>query len=165
MNWWQRLWNKKELERQLDKELRFHLEQYTDDLMARGLEPAEAARRARVMFGGTEQTKEQCRDARGTRWLEDLWRDLRYAIRMLWQTPTFSAIALCTLALGIGSATIMFTLVNSVLLKPLPYKDPSRLAVLHAHSEQFGDQWLPYPNYQDLKRDTRSLTPSAPWSS
>jgi predicted permease len=159
MNWWQRLWNKKELERQLDKELRFHLDQYADDLVARGVEPAEAARQAHMMFGGTEQMKEQCRDARGTRWLEDLWRDLSYALRMLWQKPTFSAIALCTLALGIGSATIMFTLVNSVLLKPLPYKDPSRLVVLHAHTEQFGDQWLPYPNYQDLKRDTHSLTP------
>jgi predicted permease len=159
MNWWQRLWNKKELERQLDKELRFHLDQYADDLVARGVEPAEAARQAHMMFGGTEQMKEQCRDARGTRWLEDLWRDLRYALRMLRQKPTFSAVALCTLALGIGSATIMFTLVNCVLLKPLPYKDPSRLVVLHAHTEQFGDQWLPYPNYQDLKRDTRSLTP------
>jgi predicted permease len=159
MNWWQRLWHRNELERQLDKELRFHLEQYADDLVARGTDSDEAIRQARIVFGGTEQMKEQCRDARGTRWLEDFWRDLRYAVRMLWQKPTFSAVALGTLALGIGSATIMFTLVNSVLLKPLPYKDPSRLVVLHAHTEQFGDQWLPYPNYQDLKRDTRSLTP------
>lgn len=81
MSWWNRLWRRKQMEEQLEKELRFHIEQHAADLIAQGYDPAEARRQARLGLGGPEQVKEQCRDARGTRWVEDLWQDLRYAAR------------------------------------------------------------------------------------
>ena len=157
MNWWQRLLRRQKMEAQLEKEMRFHLEQHTKDLIAGGVSPAEAQRRARMALGGPEQVKEECRDARGTRWLEDFWQDLRYAMRMLWQRPGFAAVAILTLALGAGASTVMFTVVNGVLLRPLPYPEPNKLVAVHGYSETwnatlFGEQNLAYPDFLDLKR-------------
>src|SRR5207245_6821097 len=131
MNWWQRLFRRRKMEDQLEKELRFHLDGNAVELVARGLSPDEARRRARLALGGPEQVKENCRDARGTRWLEDLLQDFRYAIRMLQKQPGFAVVALLTLALGIGATTVMFTLINGVLLKPLPFPEPNRLVEVH----------------------------------
>jgi hypothetical protein len=77
MNWWQRLWRRRQMEEQLEKELRFHLDQRTTELIARGHGAEESRRLARLVLGGPEQVKEKCRDARGTRWLEDLLQDVR----------------------------------------------------------------------------------------
>src|SRR4030088_2679409 len=90
------------------------------------------------------QVKEECRDARGTRWLEDLWQDFRYALRTLRQRPGFAAVALLTLALGSGATTVMFTVINGVLLKPLPYAEPDKLVSLQEQTDwstQFGNLW------------------------
>jgi len=153
------------MEEQLEKELRFHLDQYAADLIARGYDPDEAQRQARLAFGGSEQVKEECRDARGTRWLEDLWQDLRYALRTLGQRPGFAAVALLTLALGTGAVTVMFTVVNGVLLKPLPYPAPHRLVALEEQTDwstQSGNLWaFTYPNFLDCEHDARSLAMAA----
>jgi hypothetical protein len=108
-------------------------------LIAKGHTSEEAARAARLALGGTEYVKETCRDVRGTRWLDDALQDGRYAWRALWQRPGFAAATLCTLALGIGATTVMFTVLDGVLLKPLPYPDPERLVAVSAHTDRYGD--------------------------
>ncbi|HEU4414197.1 MAG TPA: ABC transporter permease [Candidatus Angelobacter sp.] len=161
MNWWQRLLRRRQMDAQLDKELSFHLEQHAADLMEQGHSAEEARRLARIAIGGPTQVTEQCRDARGTRWLEDLARDLRYAARTLLQKPGFAAVALLSLALGTGATTIMFTVINSVLFKPLPYAEPGRLALLQEKTDwstRWGDLWaFAYPNFVDCRRESRSV--------
>uniref|UniRef100_Q01ZV8 Permease n=1 Tax=Solibacter usitatus (strain Ellin6076) TaxID=234267 RepID=Q01ZV8_SOLUE len=150
-------------EDRLDKELRFHLEQHTADLIAQGHTPDAARRIARIALGGPDQVKEGCRDERPARWLADFWQDVRYAVRSLRQRPGFTAVALGTLALGIGATTVMFTLINGVLLKPLPYSDPGRLIQVAGHTAQYGNQNFAYPDYLDLRREIQSLGPLAGW--
>ena len=162
MNWWARVWRAAKLEAQLDRELRFHLEQHAADLMARGLPSGEAHRQAQLALGLREQVKEQCRDARGTRWLDDLLRDVHHAFRMFRRLPGFAAIAVFVLALGIGATTVMFTVINSVLLKPLAYPEPDRLVTLLGFSDATGELWgTSYPDFVDTQRQSRSLTMAA----
>jgi predicted permease len=166
MNWWQRLLRRRKMEDQLERELRFHLEQHAGELIAQGHSPEEARRQARLAIGGPEQVKENCRDARGTRWLEDFLQDFRYAIRSLRSQPAFAAVALLTLALGIGATTVMFTVINGVLLKPLPYPDAGKLVAVNGHSdgwhaEIFGEQNVAYLDFLDCARESRSLTMAA----
>ena len=162
MNWWQRLWRRKEMEEQLENELRFHLEQHERELVAEGRSPEEARLLARLALGGAEQVKEQCRDARGTRWVDDFLQDARFALRMLGKNLGFAAVALLTLALGVGATTVMFTVVNGVLLKPLPYPEPDRLVAVHGHNDTwnskiYGEQNVAYPDFLDSQRESRSL--------
>lgn len=162
MNWLNRLLRRRALEAQLDKELRFQLETHAADLIAGGADPAEARRQARLALGGLDPVKEACRDARGTRWLTDFGQDIRYATRTLRQKPGFAAVALATLALGIGATTIMFTVVDGVLLKPLPYGDPARLLSIYGYTGTwnaavFGQQNLAYQDFLDVQRDVHSL--------
>jgi putative ABC transport system permease protein len=162
MNWWRRLWHRNRMEDELEKELRFHLDQATTELMAQGVDRRDAERQAQLSLGGFEQLKEYCRDVRGTRWLEDLIHDVRYALRTLRENLGFAAVALTMLALGISGATIMFTVINGVLLKPLPYPEPNRLVAVNGVISTFGEFWgFSNPDFSDVKRESRTLDVAA----
>jgi predicted permease len=162
MNWWSRLWRRNRLEAELEKELRFHLDQHTSDLIARGRSAAQAQREARIALGGPEQVKQNCREARGTRWVEELLQDTRYAFRTFRHKPGFAVITVLISALGIGATTVMFALIHSVLLKPLPFSEPDRLVVLHGYVEHLGEVWgYSYPDFKDIHQQSRSLVVAA----
>jgi putative ABC transport system permease protein len=147
VNWWKRLLRKDELERQLDSELRFHFDRQMDDLIRNGMSAAEARRRTRLQFGGLDQVKEECRDARGTLCVENAIKDMRFSTRTLRRSPAFTVVAIITLALGIGANTAIFSVLNAVFLRPLPYVHPERLVWATEYFPKFKGNRMLMPEY------------------
>jgi predicted permease len=141
------LFQRRAVETELDQELRFHFENEVEKHKSRGMAPEEALRRARLSFGGHDQIKEDCREARGTSLLESCLHDFRYGLRVLCKNPGFSIIVALTLSLGVGASAIIYSLVDTILLRPLPYPNASRVAMLWQVAPAgsfFGTQSIPW---------------------
>ena len=147
----------------MDDELRLHLELETDDLIRSGVEPNEAYRRARASFGGIERYKEEGRDARGVRWIDDVRSDARYGARQLRRSPAFAVAALVTLGLGIGATTMMYSTVRALFLKPFPFANLEQLVFI----EQCGISCkrASIGNYVSIRDEVRSLDGVAAFTS
>ena len=152
------LFRRNQVENDLSEELQFHLDQKICEHIAAGIAPVEARRRATREFGGLEQSKENCRDTRRVNYIETLLQDTRFGLRMLRKNPGFTAIAVLTLGLGIGANTAMFSVVEGVLLAPLPYSHPERLVVVWENNLHFKQVvWPSYPNFKDWQRTAGSF--------
>ncbi len=171
MNWFRRLLSKKELDRKLDSELRDHFERRLADNRRAGMNEAQARREAALKFGGLEQVKEECRDARGTVWLESILQDLRYALRTLRKTPGFTIAVIGTLSLGIGANTAIFQLIDAVRLRSLPIPDPQQLVAIQVSGGNRGmgisdhDTDLTYPLWQQIRTHHEPLSHVLAWAS
>ncbi|MBD0369926.1 MAG: ABC transporter permease [Pyrinomonadaceae bacterium] len=112
-------------------------------------------------FGGLQQAKENCRDARGISFFENLWQDIRYGLRLMHKAPGFTAVVVVTFALGIAANAVIFSVVNGVLLKPLPYPHPEQLVTLHQSKPNFETGAIPYPNFRDLQKENHTFSAMA----
>ncbi len=147
------------VESELDEEFRLHIELRIEQEIASGSSPGEARRAALRAMDGLEQRKEECRDMRSVSAVDNLIRDLRYAVRTLRRSPGFALAALLALALGIGANTAVFSVVNGILLRPLPYADPDRLVMVFDSFQQQGSERGPasMADFQDWKARSRSF--------
>lgn len=148
-------------ERELDEELQYHLERQIEQNVAGGMSMDEARSAAMRDFGGLQQSKESCRDARGISFIENLWQDVRYGLRLMQKAPGFTAVVVATFALGIAANASIFSVVNGVLLKPLPFPQPEQLVTLHQSKPNFETGAIPYPNFRDLQKENRTFAAMA----
>jgi predicted permease len=146
--------------RKLDTELRYHFDRLVRESIAAGMTPEEARRQARLEFGGIEQIKEECLDVRG-RWLEDLGKDLRYTARTLRRSPGFLAVSVLSLALGIGANAAIFSLINAVMLRPLPVKQPERLVQITRLRPNGKPGVVSYPLFEYVRDNLKSISGAA----
>jgi predicted permease len=163
VNWWQRLRRQGELEWQLDAELRDHVDRQIADYMAAGMSEHDARRRARLEFGGLDQVKEVCRDARGTRWATDIGQELRFAARLLVKDRWFTLTTVVALALGIGITSTMFTIVNA-MIRGLPVDNPGRFLSINARDRAGRQLGMSYLEFLDWRAATKTFSGLAAFS-
>lgn len=166
------LFRRRALERDLDEELTFHIEQHASLEERAGVPREEALRRARLAFGGVDRAKEESRDGRGVRLLEVVWRDLRYAVRTLVRSPIFTLVAIVSLTLGIGANTAMFQLLNALVLRSLPVAQPHELVEVNlperdlARSRGNFPRWpaMSHPLWEQLRDRQQAFTAMVAWA-
>src|SRR5277367_1852306 len=160
------LFRRQAADQELDEELRYHLEQKTQQYIAQGMPPQEARRAALLEIGGLEKRKEECRDMRQVTWLQDFLQDIHYGLRILCKSPGFTTIAILTLAFGIGANTAIFSVVQGVLLAPLPYSEPQNLVLVwHYNLTLKHAISVSYPDFLDWQRNARSFQQMAAYDS
>jgi predicted permease len=157
-SWWRLFGRKQRFEQDMTDELRFHLERQVASNIAAGMSPEEARRQALLQLGAVEGVKAQCREERRGFWLESFCSDLRYGFRMLRKNPGFTAIVVITLAFGIGANTAIFSVVNSILLRPLPARDPAQIVDL-AWQQRNGKpiEYFSFADYKDIRDQSSSV--------
>jgi predicted permease len=145
------------VESELNEEVHSHLEMLLEENIRAGMAPEEARRTARIEMGGSEQVKQQVREAQLGNWLHSFIFDCRYGLRALRKNPGFTSVAVLTLALGIGANTVMFTVLEGVVLAPLPYRQPDRLVMVWENNPRLPRVYISYPNFLDWQRGARSF--------
>jgi putative ABC transport system permease protein len=155
------LQQREHVDRELEDELRFHVERQAAANIAAGMSRDEARLAALQEFGGVQQIREECADMRRVNWLQDFAQDFRYGLRMLRKAPGFTAVAVLTLALGIGATTAIFSVVYGVLLYPLPYRNASRVIVLNETTPKVGTVSVSYPNFLDWRAQSHAFSQMA----
>src|SRR5262245_14916091 len=161
MGWWARLLRRDRVERELDAELRYDFDRRVDDFIAEGLSADEARRAARLEFGGLDQIKERCRDARGTRWIEDLAADTRYALRLLRKDRAFAAVAIVALGLGLAVFSTQFAIVEAYCLRGLPIEHADRVAFIGMRDIERKNVAVSYADFVDVSRSATAFTAMA----
>ncbi len=156
--------DRRRFEDDLDEEMRFHLEMEAAKHVEAGMDPEAASALARRRFGPADRFKDEVRDVRGVTWLDDIRRDVTFALRSLRRSPGFTVVAVLCLALGIGANAAIFSVINAVLLRPLPYAEPDRLVRAYETSDSFKGRGSVSPaNFQDWQQQTPDLTHLTAW--